>query len=275
MLRCSLCPHHCALKEGGPLGRCRARACRDGRIVPLNYGQLTSLALDPIEKKPLACYKPGSQVLSVGSYGCNMDCFFCQNDSISCAGEGDVPTRSMSPRALCELALSIRSEGNIGAAFTYNEPLIGYEYVLDCARLLKEAGLSAVMVTNGCFCVDAVEPLFSLVDAWNIDLKGFTDSWYRRLGGDLGTVQTFIARAAQYAHVELTTLVVPGENDSEQELDALARWVAAIDPMMPLHLSRFFPRRQALDKKPTDRNHLLKLREVAQRHLQRVFLGNV
>jgi pyruvate formate lyase activating enzyme len=275
MIRCSFCPHHCVLKEGGPPGRCRARACRQGRMVPLNYGQLTSLVLDPISKKPLACFHPGSRVLSVGGFGCNMDCYFCQNDSISCAGEGEVPVRSMSPRALCELALSLRDEDNIGVAFTYNEPLIGYEYVRDCARLLKEAGLCAVVVTNGCFCQEAVEPLFSLIDAWNIDLKGFTEGWYRRLGGDLETVKGFIMRAVQTAHVELTTLVVPGENDSEQEMDSLACWIAALDPGMPLHLSRFFPRRNALDKPPTDRAHLLRLREIAQRHLQRVYLGNV
>ena len=271
---CPLCPHHCSLDEG-KVGLCQARVGRDGESKPLGYGLLTSIALDPIEKKPLARFNPGKKVLSVGSFGCNMKCYFCQNDSISMAGMGDVPTREVSPEALCQQAASLKAQGNIGIAFTYNEPMLNLEYIRDCTALLKPLGMYTVVVTNGCFCLDAVKDLLPLVDAFNIDLKGFTDAWYRRLGGDLETVKRFIAAAHEVAHVELTTLIVPDENDSEEEIAALAAWVAGVDPDMVLHLSRFFPHARAMDKKPTDRELLMRLCEVAGRHLEYVIPGNI
>lgn len=274
-MRCPVCPHHCELTPEGPPGRCRARGNRAGQSAPLNYGLATSLALDPIEKKPLYRFYPGSQILSVGSFGCNMDCFFCQNDSISCAGADEVQTETWSPQRLCDLAVALVPRGNIGVAFTYNEPLIGFEYVADTARLLKAQGLYTVAVTNGCFCPEAMGDVFTAVDAFNIDLKGFTAAWYRRLGGDLDTVQAFITRAAQCAHVELTCLVVPGENDTEQEMANLSRWVADLSPEIPLHISRFFPRRDAGDKQPTPRATIERLCAVASEHLRYVFAGNV
>ena len=274
MVVCPLCPHHCRLDDG-MIGLCHARIGRDGVSGPLGYGLLTSIALDPIEKKPLARFHPGKMILSVGSFGCNMKCYFCQNDGISMAGMGDVPTREVSPEALCQQAASLRGQGNIGIAFTYNEPMLDPEYIRDCTALLKPSGMHTVVVTNGCFCVDAVQDLLPLVDAFNIDLKGFTDAWYRRLGGDLETVKRFIQAAHEVSHVELTTLVVPDENDSEDEIDALSAWVAQVDPGIVLHLSRFFPRAQAMDKKPTDRNLLLSLCEVARRHLEYVVSGNI
>ncbi|NLD33816.1 MAG: AmmeMemoRadiSam system radical SAM enzyme [Clostridiales bacterium] len=274
-MRCPVCPHHCELRAEGPPGRCRARANRGGQSVPLNYGLATSLALDPIEKKPLYRFHPGSQILSVGSFGCNMDCFFCQNDSIACAGPGDIDTEHWPPQRLCDLAASLRPRGNIGVAFTYNEPLIGFEYILDTARLLRSRGLYTVAVTNGCFCPEAMGDLFNLVDAFNIDLKGFTRAWYRRLGGDLNTVQAFITRAAQSAHVELTALIVPGENDSEQEMAELSQWVAGLRADIPLHISRFFPRRNARDKLPTPRATIDRLCEVARKNLKYAYAGNM
>ena len=274
MAICPLCPHHCSLDEG-KVGLCRARIGRDGVSGPLGYGLLTSIALDPIEKKPLARFHPGKMILSVGSFGCNMKCYFCQNDSISMAGMGDVPTREVSPEALCAQAALLKAQGNIGIAFTYNEPMLNLEYIRDCTALLKPLGMYTVVVTNGCFCLDAVKDLLPLVDAFNIDLKGFTQAWYRRLGGDLETVKRFIAATHEVAHVELTTLIVPDENDNEEEIDALAAWVAGVDPDMVLHLSRFFPHARAVDKKPTDRKLLMRLCEVAGRHLKYVIPGNV
>lgn len=271
---CPLCPHHCRLDEG-KVGLCRARIGRDGQSRPLGYGLLTSIALDPIEKKPLARFHPGKMILSVGSFGCNMKCFFCQNDSISMAGLGDVPAREVSPEELCRQAVSLRGQGNIGIAFTYNEPMLCPEYIRDCTTLLKPLGMYTVVVTNGCFCLDAVKDLLPSVDAFNIDLKGFTHAWYRRLGGDLETVKRFIRAAHEVSHVELTALIVPDENDSEEEIDALSAWVAGVDTDMVLHLSRFFPRAQAMDKKPTDRKLLMRLCEVAGRHLKYVMPGNV
>lgn len=274
-MNCPVCPHRCALQENGAPGRCRARRSVGGVSVPIGYGEITSLALDPIEKKPLTYFRPGSKVLSVGGAGCNMDCFFCQNDSISCAAPGSVPARRMSPEALCSLAASLAGQGNIGAAFTYNEPLICHEYVTDAARLLRARGMLSVVVTNGNFLPEAMPELFSLVDAFNIDLKGFTPQWYRRLGGDLTAVQTFIRTAAAHAHVELTTLAVPGENDGEEEMDRLSRWVASVSPDIPLHITRFFPRRSARHLPPTPVATLRALAAVASRHLTRVLVGNV
>lgn len=273
MSACPLCPRHCALSEG-KIGFCRARVIRNGKSEPLGYGKLTAIALDPIEKKPLARFYPGSRILSVGGFGCNMSCYFCQNHEISCAGEGDVPWRKMSPEALCRLAEEMREQGNIGLAFTYNEPLLSPEYIADCADILRPLGLKTVAVTNGCFCLEAVGGLLGKVDAFNIDLKGFSAAWYRRLGGDLETVKSFIKAARAASHVEVTTLVVPGQNDSPEEIEALAAWLASLSPGIPLHLSRCFPRHKAHGQ-PTEKQVLFDLAGIASRHLRTVLIGNV
>ena len=272
--RCDLCFHRCALEEG-QTGACRARACRDGRIVPLNYGQLTSLALDPIEKKPLRQFHPGSRILSVGSFGCNLRCPFCQNHEISMAGEGELRTVAASPEQLADKAAELVPQGNIGVAYTYSEPLIGYEFVRDCAAAVHERGLVNVLVTNGTIEEAPWRALLPLIDAVNIDLKGFTAEWYGRLGGDLDTVKRSITLAAEQCHVEVTTLLIPGENDSVEEIRALARWLAEIDPGIPLHLSRFFPRYQMADRSPTPIKQIYDLAEEAREYLTYVYTGNV
>lgn len=270
---CELCFHRCALEEGRT-GLCRARANRGGRIVPLSYGKLTALALDPIEKKPLRRFHPGSFVLSAGSFGCNLGCPFCQNASISMAGAGTLPCLTLSPAALAEQAAALRPQGNIGVAYTYNEPLVGYEFLLDAAQAVRERGMVNVLVTNATIEEAPWRALLPLIDAANIDLKGFTPAWYRRLGGDLETVKRAIAIAAQSCHLEVTTLLVPGENDGEAEIAALARWLAGIDPAIPLHLSRFFPRHRMADKPPTPVETVYRLADVARRHLWNVYTGN-
>ena len=270
---CELCFHHCALDEG-QTGLCRARACQDGKIVSLNYGKLTSLALDPIEKKPLRRFHPGSLILSVGSFGCNMRCPFCQNHEISMAGDSGIPTVEVSPEQLAAQAAELVPYGNIGVAYTYNEPLIGYEYVQDCASLVHEQGMVNVLVTNGTVEEEPWRALLPLIDAANIDLKGFTPAWYRRLGGDLETVKRSIALAAERCHVEVTTLLIPGENDSEEEIRELARWLASISPEIPLHLSRFFPQYQMVDRLPTPVEQVYRLSEAAQEYLSHVYTGN-
>ena len=270
---CELCFHHCALDEG-QTGLCRARACQDGKIVSLNYGKLTSLALDPIEKKPLRRFHPGSLILSVGSFGCNLRCPFCQNHEISMAGDSGIPTVEVSPEQLAAQAAELVPHGNIGVAYTYNEPLIGYEYVRDCAALVHEQGMVNVLVTNGTVEEEPWRALLPLVDAANIDLKGFTPSWYRRLGGDLETVKRSIVLAAERCHVEVTTLLIPGENDSEEEIRELARWLASISPEIPLHLSRFFPQYQMVDRLPTPVEQVYRLAEAARGYLSYVYTGN-
>ena len=277
---CAVCPHRCTLAEG-QTGLCRARGMRGGEIVPLNYGVVSSIALDPIEKKPLARYHPGSVILSVGSFGCNLRCPFCQNWEISTSdgreyvrgGESFLP-----PEKLTELADRLRGRGNIGVAFTYNEPLIGWEYVRDTARLLRERGLKTVLVTNGCVNGKIAEELLPLTDALNIDLKCFRAETYDKLlGGDLETVKRFIARAAESCHVELTTLIVPGMNDSEEEIRELTEWIASLPhgEEIPLHLTRFFPRHQMTDRKATERQSILRLVSLARERLHWVYPGNM
>ena len=173
-----------------------------------------------------------------------------------------------------QTALDLRARGNIGVAYTYNEPLVGYEYVRDCAGLVHRAGMVNVLVTNGTIEAKPWQALLPLLDAVNIDLKGFTQGWYRTLGGDLETVKRSIALAAQSCHVEVTTLVVPGENDSEQEMESLARWLASVSPEIPLHVSRFFPRHQMQDRPPTPVDTVYHLADVAREQLRYVYTGN-
>ncbi|ARP50418.1 MULTISPECIES: AmmeMemoRadiSam system radical SAM enzyme [Caproicibacterium] len=271
---CTLCPHHCQL-ESGQTGLCRARKNRDGTIQCSNYGQLTALALDPIEKKPLRRFYPGSYILSVGSYGCNLRCPFCQNSSISMAGE-ESGTLFVSPEQLVQKAQEFAHapRGNIGLAFTYNEPLVGYEYVRDCSQLAHIKGLKTVVVTNGMICKEPFQKLLPLIDAINIDLKGFTPQYYRHLGGDLKTVMQNIVLALQFCHVEVTTLIVPGENDSAKEMSAEASWLASLSPDIPLHISRFFPRYREEDKEPTPVHVIYHLCEIARQFLHDVYPGN-
>lgn len=270
---CRVCMHHCSL-EPGQTGLCRARKNEDGKIICGNYGQITSLALDPIEKKPLKMFRPGSLVLSVGSFGCNLRCPFCQNHEISMSGEEEAGAVYISPEALAQKALELRAAGNIGAAFTYNEPLVGWEYVRDAARLIKEMGMANVLVTNGSASLEVLEEILPYIDAVNIDLKTFRGETYRKFGGDLDTVKAFIIRAAKECHVELTTLIVPGENDDAGEMSDEARWIASVRKDIPLHVTRFFPRYHLTDRNATDVGTVYRLAETAGRYLEYVFAGN-
>lgn len=242
--------------------------------MPLNYGKVVSLALDPIEKKALRRFHAGSKILSLGSFGCNMSCPFCQNYEISMAENGELPTRDILPEELAELAEELIPRGNIGAAYTYNEPLIGYEYVRDCARRLRERNMLNVVVSNGMLAERPWRELLPLIDAANIDLKGFTDSWYRCLGGDLETAKRSIALAAKVCHVEVTTLLIPGENDSEEEIRALSGWLSSLNPEIPLHLTRFFPRYRMTDRPATSVDAVYRLTEIARESLRWVYPGN-
>ncbi|MBR5260423.1 MAG: AmmeMemoRadiSam system radical SAM enzyme, partial [Eggerthellaceae bacterium] len=272
---------HCNISEG-QLGFCGGRMTRDGRVEAYNYGRITSLGLDPIEKKPLKRFFPGSLILSVGSFGCNLRCPFCQNHEISWSEHARMFARTaetVSPEELVDLALRTRSRGNIGIAFTYNEPLIGYEFVRDTARLAKNEGLKNVMVTNGTAELAILAELSPYIDAMNIDLKGFTDCYYGKvLGGDRQQVITFIEAAVKTCHVELTTLIVPGENDSAEEMRELSRWVSRLrnpdGDSIPLHISRFFPRFHMQDRKATDVRIIRHLAKIAGEALEHVYTGN-
>jgi pyruvate formate lyase activating enzyme len=265
--------HNCQL-ETGQVGICHARKNEQGTIVSINYGKITSLALDPIEKKPLARFYSHSFILSVGSFGCNLRCPFCQNFGISMATEKEARTKFVSPSQLTEQAMELTENGNIGVAFTYNEPLVGYEYVLDTSKLLHEVGLKSVVVTNGSVTVAIAQKVLPYIDALNIDLKGFSQKYYKKLGGDLETTKKFIALAAAQCHVELTTLIVPGENDTIEEMAALSSWVAKIDKGIPLHVSRFFPRYNMVNIDATSVAAIYALAKEARKNLQYVYTGN-
>jgi len=282
MPTCDVCFRQCKLEEG-QTGFCGGRICRDEQVVAANYGRLTSVALDPIEKKPLKMFMPGSQILSLGSYGCNLRCPFCQNSSISWSEKAfEYKNRAdyYEPEEIVKTALELRPRGNIGLAFTYNEPLIGYEFVRDTAKLAKEAGMQNVLVTNGTATQKVLNEILPYIDAMNIDLKAFTNHFYSDfIGGDFNMVKDFITTAASICHVELTTLIIPGENDSEEEMKELSAWIAALENQtgkkIPLHITRFFPAFKLTDRDPTPVNTILRLVEVAKENLEFVFEGNI
>lgn len=274
---CDVCPKFCKLREG-QIGLCRARSNIGGKIVPINYGQATSLALDPIEKKPLMRFCPGTYILSYGSYGCNLRCPYCQNASISMAGPDNCPHRLITPEGLTDLAvdLSKQEPGNIGVAFTYNEPTVCFEFIRDTSKLLHEAGLKSVVVTNGGLVRTYADELLPHVDALNIDLKGFSNEFYRYVKGEFDTVKEFIKAAVEHkCHVELTTLVIPTKNDDPEEIGREVEWIASISPEIPLHLSRFFPRYKVDDLPPTPAETIYRLKDIAEKKLKYVYTGNL
>ena len=285
MAVCGVCFRHCNIPEGGT-GFCGARTCQDGQVVPENYGKITALMLDPIEKKPLSRFHPGSRILSVGSYGCNLRCPFCQNYDISWGEAVNIrekKSEEITPQELADTALFYRDRGNIGVAFTYNEPLIGYEFVRDTAKIVHEAGMLNVLVSNGTAELSVLEELLPYIDGMNIDLKGFTDEYYSEvLDGSRKMVMDFIERAVKDCHVELTTLIIPGENDSEDEIRRMSKWIAGLKDKdgnvmggdIPLHISRFFPRFHMTDRDATEVKKVYRLAEVAREELRYVYTGN-
>ncbi len=276
-MKCEVCFRHCDLKEG-QLGYCRARRNTGGVIKPENYGVITSIALDPIEKKPLNRFFPGSYILSLGSYGCNLRCPFCQNHEISQIGDREEwkDFSRVSPERILEIALDERENGNIGVAYTYNEALVGYEFVRDTAKLIHEAGMKNVLVSNGTAGKKVLREILPFIDAMNIDLKSFSEKTYREvLKGDLKETLDFIEEASKNCHMEITTLVVPGVNDSEEEIRELVSWIAALDNEIPYHISRFFPRYNMTDRGATDPGLIYALSDIARERLKYVYEGNV
>jgi len=266
---CRLCPHGCRIRTGGA-GLCGARQNRDEILIAGSYGCITSLNLDPVEKKPLRRFYPGSMILSAGSYGCNMKCAYCQNHEIS---QAKPRTEYIAPDGLLKRAKSAKN--NLGIALTYNEPLIGIEYILDCAPLFREAGLKVVLVTNGLINPEPLKALLPHVDAMNIDVKAFSTEAYQKLGGNLAAVKQTVEASAAVCHVEVTALIVPSQNDSTEDMRALGQWISAVSPEIPLHISRFFPRYQMTAGKPTPIDTIRKLAEAAREYLQYVYLGNM
>jgi pyruvate formate lyase activating enzyme len=271
VVKCNICPHTCVLKEG-QTGICLARKNINGNIYSLNYGKITACALDPIEKKPLNRFFSGSNILSIGSFGCNLKCSFCQNWNIS---QEEAQSEESTPKQIIEIALGAMKDGNIGVAYTYNEPLIGYEFVYDCCVLAHENGLKNVVVTNGYVNKEPMVKLLPFIDAMNIDLKSFNDEFYHNTcKGKVEYVKETIQLCAKACHVEVTTLLIPGENDSETEIDTIARWLASVSPIIPLHLNRYHPDYKMTEPPIMPKERLYQLAEIAQKHLKYVYCGN-
>lgn len=270
VISCTLCPHRCSLKPGNT-GLCRVRGNKGGKPLLPYYGMTTALNLDPIEKKPLYHFRPGSRVFSVGFLGCNLRCPFCQNWEIS--QSVDAPARFIEPDALVDRALA---SGAGAIAYTYSEPLVHAEYVIAASRRAKEKGLANILVTNGCVLEEPARALLADCDAVNVDLKAFQAETYRRaLGGDLEAVQTFIRTAFELrVHLEITTLVVTALNDTLEEIERSAAFIASLSADIPYHLSAYRPEYR-YDAKPTDPDLLSRCAATAREHLRYVYVGNI
>jgi len=278
-VRCGLCPHRCNIAAGSA-GLCGVRKNTGGELIASAYGAVSSIALDPIEKKPLYMFHPGKTIVSIGGFGCNLRCPFCQNHSISLDFKNTTPlnalqrnAQQMTPELVAEVAVLAKPDKNIGVAYTYNEPLIGYEFVRDCAELIHREGMYNVLVTNGFINEEPMTALLPFIDAMNIDLKAFSDGFYNMVNGALDAVKRTIVLCRKHCHVEVTTLIIPGEN--ENDIDELAKWLASVDPEIPLHLSRFFPRYQYENKEPTPRETMYRALDTAKQYLTHVFTGNM
>lgn len=266
---CRLCPNHCSIAQGRR-GLCLGRGNSGGEMALYNYARVVAANLDPIEKKPLYHFFPGSAILSVGTFGCNLACRFCQNYDIS---QSEVPGQIITPGELADR--SAATPGNIGVAFTYNEPGVWFEYIMDCAPLLEKRNQQVVLVTNGYLEDKPWAELCRVTQAMNIDLKSFRDEFYREVcHGKLAQVLRNIESAWRAGvHVELTNLVVTGLNDDQKDFEKLVDWVASLSTEIPLHLSRYFPRFKE-SAPPTEVTTLEAFFEVARRKLHYVFVGN-
>lgn len=268
---CLLCPHRCRLRPG-QTGVCRVRSNDQGRLYSRNYAEVASIALDPIEKKPLYHFYPGRQILSIGTVGCNLKCGFCQNYRLA---HQDPFTTPVTAPEMARLTQRGVDNDSVGLAFTYNEPGIWFEYILDVAGLLKELNLKVVLVSNGFIEEKPLRQLLPLVDAMNIDVKAFSEGFYRRnCKGRLAPVQRCVETAAGRVHIEATTLLIPGENDSEEEIRSLAAWLGSLNRHIPLHLSRYHPAYK-FTISPTDPVAMERSHDIAREYLDFVYLGNL
>ncbi len=268
-VRCELCPHNCIILPD-QVGICSVRQNLEGELYSLNYSEITSMALDPIEKKPLFHFFPGSNILSIGTFGCNFKCPFCQNWQIS---QERASSKTTTPEELIEIA---KSEKSFGIAYTYSEPNVWFEYVLASAKLAHENNLKNIMVTNGFINPEPFEELGQYIDAMNIDLKGYSDEFYKEFPkGKLQPVLDTISAAFKRGiHIEVTNLIIPGLNDSKENLTELVDFIASVSKDIPLHFSRYFPHYK-MKKDPTPEKTLFLAKEIADKKLKYVYLGNI
>jgi pyruvate formate lyase activating enzyme len=272
-IECRLCPHHCRLRPD-QTGICGVRTNTGDEIELMTYGIISGYALDPVEKKPLYHFFPGTNILSLGSYGCNMKCDFCQNYHIS----QNVPLQSSRKSVIHRIIKDAKeAENNIGIAFTYNEPVIWFEYVYETAKEAHTGNLKTVIVSNGFIDTDPLRELTSVIDAFNIDLKAFTNEFYNRItGATLEPVKNSLKLiAAAGKHLEITTLIIPGKNDEPGMVEYQTEWIAGeLGRSVPFHLSRYFPAYKR-DTPSTEASSLLKLYDIARKNLDYVYTGNI
>ncbi|HBV85161.1 MAG TPA: AmmeMemoRadiSam system radical SAM enzyme [Desulfosporosinus sp.] len=268
MASCLLCPQRCQLRHGQS-GRCHARENREGEVVSRTYGEVAAWNMDPIEKKPLYHFYPGSWIFSVGGFGCNLSCSFCQNYQIS---QQHQIGRKVTPTELAELSLQ---EQSLGLCFTYSEPSVWFEMIRDTAPLVKALGGKVVLVSNGTISPNFLEELIPWLDAVNIDIKAFSEDFYREYcGSKLAWVLDNVERLAGRVHLEITTLIIQGANDNPQELTKLSQWLRKLNVPLAWHLSAYHPAHR-LDVPPTERKILEQVRDIAKEYLPYVYLGNV
>lgn len=268
-VKCVLCPRECVVKSG-QAGYCRGRENREGEMYAKNYAQVSAVAMDPIEKKPLYHFYPGREILSVGTVGCNLGCKFCQNWHIA---HKNADTREVLSDELVGLALE---RDSVGIAYTYSEPLVWYEYILDTAKKAHEVGLKNVLVSNGLIHREPLLELLKYIDGVNLDVKAFRQEFYQEVcgGGNLEAVKETARLVAEHCHLEVTTLLIPGLNDAPGEVRELAEWLGGISADIPIHFSRYFPQYK-LNLPPTPVESLQRAKEVAGEYLHYIYLGNV
>ncbi len=267
-IKCTLCPHNCLISEGN-LGICKQRKNINGKLISLNYSKITSLGIDPIEKKPLYHFMEGTKTLSLGSLGCNLSCDFCQNYRIA---KGDAYYENIEPEEAVQKAL----DNNMPSiSFTYNEPTIWYEYVLETAKLAKKKNLKTICVTNGFINPEPLKKVLEYIDAFNVDLKAFDSNFYKNLcGGRLEPVLNSIKIINEKAHLEITTLVIGGKKGNVEDVKDIIKWISDLDRKIPLHLSRYFPAYK-MKEPPTEVDILLELKKIGEKYLDNIHLGNV
>jgi pyruvate formate lyase activating enzyme len=283
-VKCKLCPQSCLI-DPGDSGFCFIRKNVDGVLYAMEYGRVSSAQLDPIEKKPLLNFHPGTTIFSIGGIGCNLRCPWCQNWNIAQPRDSlpglsvdsviDKFTESMSPDRVVDLAKAYESSNCIGVAYTYNEPFIWFEFVKDIAERVKNEGMYNVMVTNGYVMPDPLRAIIPYIDAMNIDVKGIDDSFYRRLQGHIKPVMKTAEFAKEHCHVEIANLVIPGLNDSAEDFKKLVDWVAgSLGKDTPLHFTRYFPNYKWATP-PTNIESLRLAESIAREKLDFVYLGNI
>ncbi|MFC1501536.1 AmmeMemoRadiSam system radical SAM enzyme [Elusimicrobiota bacterium] len=271
-VQCQLCPHYCIIKDG-KTGICRSRKNLSGELYSLTFNKFTSINIDPIEKKPLFHYFPGRKVFSVGTTGCNFRCPFCQNWEISQADPNSVPTVELTPEKALEVS---KSNNSIGIAYTYNEPLINYEWIKETSFLIRKNGLKNVIVSNGYINREPLEEIMPFIDAVNVDIKFFKEKSYKKLcGADLSKVlETVETLVKNKKHVEITNLIITAENDSEKEIKALVEWVASLSLDIPLHFSKYCPAYK-MKNLETTLDTLVNAYNIAKKSLKNVYIGNI